>query len=181
MPGLVGKKVGMTTIFDEQGRNIPCTVIEVGPNVVTQIKTVDKDGYNAVQLAYDEKKEKHSNKAMIGHFQKAKTTPKKKVIELCRTVSERTSRNWEFRSVDGLVAELNRLVVGWANYFCLGPVSKAYVAVDRHVSRRLRRWLCGKHKVQGQGTSRFPNEYLYQKLGLVQLKGRTHNFPWANA
>ena len=73
MPGLVGKKVGMTTIFDEQGRNIPCTVIEVGPNVVTQIKTVDKDGYNAVQLAYDEKKEKHSNKAMIGHFQKAKT------------------------------------------------------------------------------------------------------------
>jgi large subunit ribosomal protein L3 len=82
MPGLVGKKVGMTTIFDEQGRNIPCTVIEVGPNTVTQIKTVERDGYNAVQLAYDEKKEKHSNKAMIGHFQKAKTTPKKKVIEL---------------------------------------------------------------------------------------------------
>ena len=81
MSGLVGKKVGMTTIFDEQGRNIPCTVIEVGPNVVTQIKTVDTDGYNAVQLAYDEKKEKHTSKAMIGHFEKAKTTPKKTVIE----------------------------------------------------------------------------------------------------
>ncbi len=106
---------------------------------------------------------------------------KKKIIELCRTVSEKTSRNWEFRSVEELVTELNRLLVGWANYFCLGPVSKAYAAVDRHVSRRLRRWLCGKHKVQGQGTSRFPNEYLYQKLGLVPLKGRTRNLPWANA
>jgi RNA-directed DNA polymerase len=106
---------------------------------------------------------------------------KKKVIELCRTVSEKTSRNWEFRAVEELVTELNRLLVGWANYFCLGPVSKAYAAVDRHVSRRLRRWLCGKHKVQGKGTSRFPNDYLYQKLGLVQLKGRTRNFPWANA
>jgi len=82
MPGLVGKKVGMTTIFDDQGRNIPCTVIEVGPNVVTQIKTVDKDGYNAVQLAYDDKKEKHTTKAMMGHFENAKTTPKKKIIEL---------------------------------------------------------------------------------------------------
>ena len=82
MPGLVGKKVGMTTIFDDQGRNIPCTVIEVGPNVVTQIKTVDKDGYNAVQLAYDDKKEKHTTKAMMGHFKNAKTAPKKKIIEL---------------------------------------------------------------------------------------------------
>ena len=82
MPGLVGKKVGMTTIFDDQGKNIPCTVIEVGPNVVTQIKTVDKDGYNAVQLAYDDKKEKHTTKAMMGHFENAKTAPKKKIIEL---------------------------------------------------------------------------------------------------
>lgn len=82
MPGLVGKKVGMTSIFDDQGKNVPCTVIEVGPNVVTQIKTEESDGYNAVQLAYDDKKEKHSNKAMMGHFKKAKTSPKKKIIEL---------------------------------------------------------------------------------------------------
>ena len=82
MPGLVGKKVGMTSIFDDQGKNTPCTVIEVGPNVVTQIKTVDRDGYNAVQLAYDDKKEKHTNKAMMGHFRNAKTNPKKKIIEL---------------------------------------------------------------------------------------------------
>lgn len=82
MPGLIGKKVGMTSIFDEQGRNIPCTVIEVGPCVVTQIKTVEKDGYRAVQLAYEDKKEKHTPKAMIGHFKKAATSPKHKVIEL---------------------------------------------------------------------------------------------------
>lgn len=82
MPGLVGKKVGMTSIFNEEGKNIPCTVIEVGPNVVTQIKTRETDGYNAVQLSYDEKKDKHTSKAMLGHFKKAKTTPKKKTIEL---------------------------------------------------------------------------------------------------
>ena len=82
MPGLIGKKVGMTSVFDEQGRNVPCTVIEVGPCTVTQIKTADKDGYTAVQLAYDDKKEKHTPKAMIGHFKKANTTPKRKLIEL---------------------------------------------------------------------------------------------------
>ena len=82
MPGLIGKKVGMTSVFSTEGKNIPCTVIEVGPCVVTQIKTIENDGYNAVQLAFDEKKEKHSNKAEIGHFKKANTTPKRKVIEL---------------------------------------------------------------------------------------------------
>jgi large subunit ribosomal protein L3 len=82
MPGLIGKKVGMTSIFDDNGNNVPCTVIEVGPCVVTQIKTVESDGYNAVQLAYDEKKEKSTTKAMLGHFKKANTTPKRKVIEL---------------------------------------------------------------------------------------------------
>jgi large subunit ribosomal protein L3 len=82
MPGLVGKKVGMTSIFNDEGMNVPCTVIEVNPNVVTQIKTTENDGYNAIQLSYDEKKEKHTSKAMLGHFKKAKTTPKKKIIEL---------------------------------------------------------------------------------------------------
>jgi large subunit ribosomal protein L3 len=72
----------MTSVFSAEGKNIPCTVLEVGPCTVTQIKTEESDGYNAVQLAYDEKKEKHATKAEIGHFKKAKTTPKKKVIEL---------------------------------------------------------------------------------------------------
>lgn len=82
MPGLIGKKVGMTSVFDEDGNNVPCTVLEVGPCVVTQIKTEENDGYNAVQLAYGEKKEKRTPKAMLGHFKKAETTPKDKVIEL---------------------------------------------------------------------------------------------------
>jgi len=82
MPGLIGKKIGMTSVFDENGNNIPCTVLEVGPCVVTQIKREETDGYNAVQLAFDEKKEKNTPKAMVGHFKKAGTTPKKKVIEL---------------------------------------------------------------------------------------------------
>ena len=82
MPGLIGKKVGMTSVFDENGNNVPCTVLEVGPCVITQIKTMEKDGYKAVQLAFDEKKEKNTPKAMKGHFKKANTTPKRKVIEL---------------------------------------------------------------------------------------------------
>lgn len=82
MPGLVGKKIGMTSVFDENGVNIPCTVLEVGPCVVTQIKTKETDGYEAVQLAFDEKKEKNTPKAMQGHFKKANTTAKRKVIEL---------------------------------------------------------------------------------------------------
>ena len=88
MPGLIGKKIGMTSIFDESGKNTACTVIEVGPCVVTQIKTTEKDGYNSVQIAYGEKKEKHATKAEIGHFKKANTTPKKKVIELKGFVKE---------------------------------------------------------------------------------------------
>jgi len=72
----------MTSVFSAEGKNIPCTVIEVGPCVVTQIKTIENDGYNAVQLAFDDKKEKHSTKAEIGHFKKANTVPKRKVIEL---------------------------------------------------------------------------------------------------
>ncbi len=80
MPGLIGKKIGMTSVFGADGRNIPCTVIEAGPCVVTQIRTVEKDGYAAVQLAYDEISEKHASKALKGHFEKAGTTPKRKLV-----------------------------------------------------------------------------------------------------
>ncbi len=82
MQGLIGKKLGMTSVYNADGRNIPCTVIEAGPCVVTQIKTSDKEGYDAIQIAYDDKKEKHSNACELGHFKKAKTTPKRKVIEV---------------------------------------------------------------------------------------------------
>lgn len=79
--GLIGRKIGMTSVFGEDGKNIPCTVIEAGPCVVTQVKTVDSDGYIAVQLSYDDKKEKHTSKPMLGHFRKANTTPKRKMVE----------------------------------------------------------------------------------------------------
>ena len=82
MPGLIGKKVGMTSIFDEKGNNVPCTILEVGPCVVTQIKTIENDGYQSVQLAFGDKKEKNTTRAMKGHFKKANTTPKHKVVEL---------------------------------------------------------------------------------------------------
>jgi large subunit ribosomal protein L3 len=81
MPGLIGKKIGMTSVFSADGKNIPCTVIEAGPCVVTQVRTKEKDGYAAVQLAYDEMKEKHTSAGLIGHFKKANTTPKRKVAE----------------------------------------------------------------------------------------------------
>lgn len=82
MAGIIGKKVGMTSIFDAEGRNIPCTVVEAGPCVITQVKTVETDGYEAVQIAFDDKKEKKTPRAMQGHFKKAGTTPKRKVLEM---------------------------------------------------------------------------------------------------
>ena len=81
MPGLIGKKIGMTSVFGADGKNIPCTVIEAGPCVVTQLRTVEKDGYAAVQLAYDEIKEIHASAPLMGHFKKAGTTPKRKLVE----------------------------------------------------------------------------------------------------
>ena len=84
MSGLIGKKIGMTSIYDASGKVVPCTVIEAGPCVVTQVKTVETDGYSAIQLAYDEKKEKNTTKSLKGHFAKAGTTPKKIVREFTR-------------------------------------------------------------------------------------------------
>jgi large subunit ribosomal protein L3 len=94
MPGLVGKKVGMTSIFDENGANIPCTVLEVGPCTVTQVKTKESDGYKALQIAFEEKKEKNTSGAMKGHFKKANTTPKRKVVELTGFI-----RDWQIGDV----------------------------------------------------------------------------------
>ena len=81
MPGLLGKKIGMTSVFSADGKNVPCTVIEVGPCVVNQIKTVEVDGYEAVQVGFEDKKEKHTNKPEMGHFKKAGVTPKRHLAE----------------------------------------------------------------------------------------------------
>jgi large subunit ribosomal protein L3 len=86
MSGLIGKKIGMTSVYGADGKNVPCTVIEAGPCVVTQVKTIEKDGYAAVQLAYDETTEKHNSQAIAGHLKKAGTTPKRKLAEF---------RDWE--------------------------------------------------------------------------------------
>jgi hypothetical protein len=106
---------------------------------------------------------------------------RKKVTRLCREIRELTSRRWYLLDRDEVIGRLNRKLNGWSNYFCLGPVSKAYAAVDRHACRRLRRWLCKKHKVRGSGTSRFPDEYLYDELGLIRLSAKTQTLPWAKA
>ena len=106
---------------------------------------------------------------------------RKKTQELCRKVSEMTRRRWTPLDVEDRVTQLNRMLVGWANYFCLGAASHAYRAIDSHVRFRLRQWLCAKHKLQDRGTSRFPDAYLEQTLGLVRLQSRRRNFSCATA
>lgn len=81
MAGIIGKKVGMTSFFTEDGKNVPCTVVEAGPCVVTQVKTEEKDGYKAIQVGFDDKKEKHTSGALKGHFAKASSSPKRKIAE----------------------------------------------------------------------------------------------------
>ncbi|HAH58611.1 MAG: 50S ribosomal protein L3 [Lentimicrobium sp.] len=100
MSGIIGKKIGMTSIFDASGKNQPCTVIEAGPCHVTQVKTRETDGYEAIQLAYDDKKEKHSTKAEMGHFAKAGITPKRKVVEFTRFEAENRKKFGDVVEVD---------------------------------------------------------------------------------
>ncbi|MDD2323349.1 MAG: 50S ribosomal protein L3, partial [Bacteroidales bacterium] len=88
MSGIIGKKIGMTSIYEASGKNIPCTVIQAGPCVVTQVRTRETDGYEAIQLAFEDKKEKHTTKALKGHFDKAGTTPKRVVKEFTRFEKE---------------------------------------------------------------------------------------------
>ena len=117
-----------------------------------------------------------TGKAYIG------TRPaKKRITRLCGTIHEITSSRWLMFDASDRVVRLNRLLRGWANYFCLGPVSQAYRAVDAHARYRLRQGLCRKHKVRGRGVTQFSDEYLYRTLGLVRLAPLTHNLPWANA
>ena len=81
MSGLVGKKIGMTSLFDDKGKNIPCTIIQAGPCIVTQVKNNQKDGYKSLQLSFEDKRKNLTNKSLVGHYEKAKTTPKKKSME----------------------------------------------------------------------------------------------------
>jgi group II intron reverse transcriptase/maturase len=106
---------------------------------------------------------------------------KKRVTRICEALSNETGRNTTLLDAETMVGKLNRMLNGWANYFCLGPVSKAYRAVEQHACERLRQWLCAKHKVRGRGFGRFPDAHLHNVLGLVRLSTRTRSFPWANS
>jgi len=105
----------------------------------------------------------------------------KKIARVKREISEQTGRNWLGTDVEDRVARLNRILRGWSNYFCLGPVGASYRAIDRHARQRLRQWLRGKHKRTGRGTPRIPDEYLHDVLGLVRLSDVPKTFPWAKA
>jgi group II intron reverse transcriptase/maturase len=106
---------------------------------------------------------------------------RKRIARLCRAIREQTASRWVFTEVPDRITRLNRMLLGWSNYFCRGPVSKAYRAIDAHTRYQLRWWLRRKHKVRTQGIARFPDSYLYRTLGLVQLEPRTRSFPWAKA
>jgi group II intron reverse transcriptase/maturase len=101
----------------------------------------------------------------------------KRVKRICKAISELTGRDQILLDQELVVARLNRVLMGWANYFCLGPVSKAYRAVDEHACKRLRQWLCAKHKVLGSGIGKFPELFLHSVLGLVRLTTRTRSLP----
>ena len=105
----------------------------------------------------------------------------KKIDRLKREISDQTSRRWSWTDVEDQVARLNRMLLGWSNYFCLGPVSASYRALDRHARHRLRQWLRRKHKLKSRGTTRFPDQYLHEVLGLVRLSDLPKTFPWAKA
>ena len=108
------------------------------------------------------------------------TTPsKKRVQRICKAISQETGRNKTLLAQETVTTTLNRIMIGWANYFCLGPVWKAYSAVERHTCRRLRQWLRAKHKRKGAGLKRYSDQLLHDKFGLVRLNGRSVSFPWA--
>ena len=110
------------------------------------------------------------------------TRPSKKSIRrMVAAISAQTERRWTGRDAQDVVEDLNRMLKGWANYFSLGPVSKAYRSIDVHATYRLRRWLCRKHKARRAARSCYPDEYLYETLGLIRLPKLTQRLPWANA
>jgi RNA-directed DNA polymerase len=110
------------------------------------------------------------------------TRPSKKSVKrMIDSIRACTDRKWCWLEATEVVERLNLGLVGWANYFCLGPVSKAYKAIDAYTSTRLRRWLCAKHNVEGGGLTRYPDEYIHDHLGLTRLRMSTQRLPWAKA
>ncbi|HEX2715815.1 MAG TPA: group II intron reverse transcriptase/maturase [Candidatus Acidoferrales bacterium] len=106
---------------------------------------------------------------------------KKRVQRICKAISKETGQNKTWREQETVIETLNRMMIGWANYFCLGPVSKAYRAIERHARKRLRQWLCAKHQMTWPATKEFPEAALHEVLGLARLTTRTSSFPWATS
>jgi RNA-directed DNA polymerase len=116
-----------------------------------------------------------------GHAYLGTFPSKKRVIRLCETISELTGRHQTLLDQEMVVTKLNRTMIGWANYFCLGPVSKTYRAIDGHARKRLRQWLCAKHRIRGSAAQKYADETLHRVFGLIRLTKRTSSFPWATA
>ena len=110
------------------------------------------------------------------------TRPSKKSIrKLTAKVSQLTASRRTLLDAEVVVRQLNELLTGWSQYFCLDPVDKSYRVADAHTTHRLRQWLRRKHKISGSGAKRYPDEYLYESLGLIQLRKKPQNLPWAKA
>jgi len=140
----------------------------------TRVSKLPEDKFDFLGYTFGRCYSPKTGRAYLG------TVPaKKRVIRICQAISGETGRNRTLLDHTTVVTKLNQMMNGWANYFCLGPVSKAYKAIDRHARKRLRQWLCAKHKAKWPATGKFPEASLHAKFGLVCLPERTHSFSWA--
>ncbi len=141
----------------------------------TPVCQIPRDVFDFLGNTFGQCDKHDSGRAYIG------TRPSKKSVKrMVDRITEETDSRRTLLDADWIVGRLNRKLSGWANYFCLGPVSPAYQAINTHTTQRLRRWLCKKHKVPGTGWSRYPDQYLHEPLGLVHLPTRTRSLPSAN-
>jgi hypothetical protein len=142
----------------------------------TRLCRVPEDSFDFLGYTFGRCYSTKTGRAYLG------TTPSKKSLKrLIESIGEFTERKHFHHEAVDLVRALNRKLTGWANYFCLGPVSKAYCAIDAYTSTRLRQRLCGKHRQRGRGYQCYPAHYLYEQLSLVRLSMRTQDLPWAKA
>lgn len=169
MSGLIGKKIGMTSIYDDEGKNVPCTVIEAGPCVVTQVKTKKSDGYDAIQLAFGERKEKHVSKALKGHFDKARVTPKKIVREFTRFEPGHEKKYGDVLTVDIFIEGEYIDVVGYSK-------GKGFQGVvKRHNFRGVNDATHGQHNRMRAPGSIGASSYPSRVFKGMRMGGRTGN------
>ena len=142
----------------------------------THLCRIPQDRFDFLGYTFGRCYQRQTGRAYIGAW-----PSRKSVQRMVASITKETNRNRTLLDAEVVVGRLNRKLTGWANYFCLGPVSPAYRTIHTHVTARLRRWLCEKHKVPGKGTRRYPDQYLHDHLGLIDLPERTRNLPWAKA